>query len=411
MGVFVVKKKFCALLASVLAMTTVLGGCASSDSGSSSSASNASSAASAVSGASGQAASGKKLKIGFNNYLKGFYALDILEKSFRATAADLNCDVVVSNDEAKVEQTVQNVESMISAGVDGIVFFGVSDTLFPVVSQKCQKAKIPFVCYDHIPSDQTLAVLQKNPYFAGVVGEHDYDAGYPIGEYAAKQGLKKAILITGKNTDTTHSNRVKGFKDAFTKAGGTVLDTGWGNSTLSDALSKTDDLLTAHPDVDCVYATGGDFGSGAMQALTKHPNVKAKLFTTDLDPDILTGLSKGTIAAANGAHWVNVDFATALLVNRLNGNELRDGTKAPVLTVPVLTLPSAQEALYTKFWLNSEPFSAKEMQQFAKPFSSSVTLDTFKTALKDYSIASRLQQKQKEGLVTQDELKKAGVVS
>ena len=396
------KKKLCLFLTASLLLAMVFTGCAPG---------SASSGASSAAASAQSGASGKKLKIGFNNFLKGFYALDILEKSFTATAKALDVDTMVTNDEGKVENSVQSVENMISSGVDGIVFFGVSDTLFPVVSQKCQQAKIPFVCYDHIPSDQTLAVLQQNPYFAGVVGEHDYDAGYPIGEYAAQLGLKKAILVTGKNTDTTHSSRVKGFTDAFTKAGGKVLDVGWGNSTLSDALSKTDDLLTAHPDVDCVYATGGDFGSGAIQALQKHPNVKAKLFATDLDPDILTGLSKNTIAAANGAHWVNVDFATALLVNRLNGNELRDGDKAPILTVPVLTLPSAQEALYNKFWLDNEPFSAAEMQQMVKPFKATVTLDDFKTVLSNYSIKSRLEQKQKEGLVTADELKKAGVIS
>lgn len=397
-------RKLCAILISALTIVSTITGCASSTKQASSTGT-----ASDASATSKVSASNKKLKLGFNNFLKGNYSLDILEKNFRSAASALNCDAMVTNDQGKVETTVQDVDSMISAKVDGIVFFGISDTLFPIVSRKCEAAKIPFVCYDHIPSDKTLEVLRKNPYFAGVVGEHDYDAGFPIGKYAAEQGTKKAILITGKNTDTTHSSRVKGFTDAFTKNGGKVLDVGWGCNTLSDALSKTDNLLTAHPDVDCIYATGGDFGSGALQALAKHPSVKAKMFVTDLDPDILIGLSKHIISAANGAHWVNASFATALLVNRLVGNNLRDGNAAPTLTVPVLTLPNSQESLYDKFWLHNDPFSAKEIQQLVKTYNSGASLKTFRDTLRGYSIESRLKEKEKEGLVTKDELTKAGI--
>ncbi|AGB18572.1 sugar ABC transporter substrate-binding protein [Thermoanaerobacterium thermosaccharolyticum] len=400
------RKIFYVLLVIILACTLIFSGC-----GSSSSSSKISSTTTPPSQKDSTTAN-KKLKLGFNNFLKGFYSLDILEKSFKATADALNVDTMITNDEGKVEQSVQNVQNMISSGVDGIVFFGISDTLFPVVSQKCREAKIPFVIYDHIPSDKSMEILQQNPYFVGVVGEHDYDAGYPIGEYAANQGLKKAIVVTGKNTDTTHSARVKGFTDSFTKAGGRVLDVGWGNTTLADALSQTDDLLTAHPDVDCIYATGGDFGSGALQALQKHPNVKAKVFVTDLDPDILTGLKAGTITAANGAHWVNVDFATILLVNYLNNHPLRDsGNKAPVVTVPVLTLPNNQVSLYQKFWLDNVPFSVTELRNLTAPWNPNVTLNEVKSVISNYSIKSRLEEKQKEGLVTSDELKKAGIIN
>ncbi|HBI73871.1 MAG TPA: hypothetical protein DDY59_11875, partial [Lachnospiraceae bacterium] len=89
----------------------------------------------------------KDLKLGCNNFMKGIYSVDILENGFAETCKALGIDTMIVNDEGKVEKTVQNVDNMISAGVDGIVFFGISETLFPVVSQKCQDAKIPFVCY------------------------------------------------------------------------------------------------------------------------------------------------------------------------------------------------------------------------------------------------------------------------
>lgn len=350
------------------------------------------------------------LKLGLNNFYKGIYSVDILENGFVETCKALGIQTMVVNDEGKVEKTVQNIDNMISAGVDGIVFFGISETLFPVISEKCQEAKVPFVCYDHMPSDENLEILKANPYFKGVVATRDYGTGQNIGNHAASLGLKKALVITGKMTDPTHSARTNGFKEAFEAAGGEVLDIAWDANNLADATAKANDLLTAHPDADCVYASNGDYGSGTMQAIAQHPEVKVKLFVTDLDPDILTGLKEGSISAANGAHWINVDFATTLLANALLGHELKDADgKAPVLVAPVMALPSEMVELYDKFWIKSQPFSGDELKQFVVTWNANVSLKDYEDVLANYTVESRLKQKEKEGLITADELKAVGI--
>lgn len=350
------------------------------------------------------------LKLGLNNFYKGIYSVDILENGFAETCKALGIETMIVNDEGKVEKTVQNIDNMISAGVDGIVFFGISETLFPVVSEKCQEAKVPFVCYDHMPSDENLEILKANPYFKGVVATKDYGTGQNIGKYAASLGLKKALVITGKMTDPTHSARTNGFKEEFEAAGGEVLDIGWECNNLSDATAKANDLLTAHPEADCVYASNGDFGSGTLQAIAQHPEVNVKFFATDLDPDILTGLKDGTITAANGAHWINVDFATTLLVNALLGHELKDADgKAPVLVAPVMALPSEMVDLYDKFWIKSQPFSGDELKQFVVEWNENVSLKDYEDVLANYTVESRLKQKEKEGLISADELKAVGI--
>ncbi len=64
----------------------------------------------------------KRLVIGANNYLKGIYSLDILEKAFLTTCEALGVDSVIVNDEGKLENSVSGVDNLIAAGVDGIVF-------------------------------------------------------------------------------------------------------------------------------------------------------------------------------------------------------------------------------------------------------------------------------------------------
>jgi ribose transport system substrate-binding protein len=292
--------------------------------------------------AAGMAASAgeKKLVIGFNNPQKGLYSVDILEKSFVAACNALDVEPFTVNDEGRLENAVANIDNMISTGVDGIVFFGATDTLFPVAAQKCEEAGIPLVCYDHMPSDDILGMIGDIGQYKGIAATVDGNTGGNMGEYALTQGLKRAVVVTGDITDTTHAARTKGFEDAFTAGGGEIANVSYGIIDLASVMTRANDVLIAHPDIDCIYATNGDIGSVVIEALAKHPNVSAKVLVTDLDPPVLEGLESGKVAAANGAHWVNTNFAVALLVNALRGNELReaDGTP-PRLVVPVTTLP------------------------------------------------------------------------
>jgi ribose transport system substrate-binding protein len=347
----------------------------------------------------------ERLLIGCNNYLKGIYSLDILEKNFVTTCMSLGVDPMVVNDEGKIENCVTNVDNMISAGVDGIVFLGISDTLFPVVARKCEAAGVGYAFYDHMPSPKSLAMFAKNPHFAGIAATSDLATGKNIADYAVKIGLKKAIVVTGETTDTTHSARTNGFKKTFEAAGGKVLAEGYGTVTIADGMARANDLLTAHPDIDCVYATNGDLGTATIEALKKHPGVHAKLLVTDLDPDILSGLKNGTVQAANGAHWVNIDYTTALLVCQLKGYNLKkpDGT-APVLIVPVMTLPNSYVDLYNQEWIENSPYSAAQLQSLVKP---NVTIAYYQKMLDNYNIDNCLKEKVAAGRVLQSVLDKA----
>lgn len=346
-----------------------------------------------------------KIVIGCNNYLKGIYSLDILEKNFVTTCKALGVEPMVVNDEGKIENCITNVNNMISAGVDGIVFLGISDTLFPVVARKCEAAGVGYAFYDHMPSPKSLAMFAKNPHFAGIAATSDLATGKNIADYAVKVGMKKAIVVTGETTDTTHSARTNGFKKAFEAAGGKVLAEGYGTVTIADGMARANDLLTAHPDIDCVYATNGDLGTATIEALKKHPEVHAKLLVTDLDPDILTGLKSGTVQAANGAHWVNIDYTTALLVCQLKGYNLKkpDGT-APILIVPVMTLPNSYVDLYNQEWIENSPYSDAQLQSLAKP---GVTIAHYQDMLDNYNIDNCLKEKVAAGRVSQAALDKA----
>jgi ribose transport system substrate-binding protein len=349
-------------------------------------------------------------KIGFNNALSGVYCLDILE-NFAIYAADaLDVELIVVNDEATIEKSIANVENLIASGVDGIIYFGLSDATFAIVGKMCADAGVPFVLYDHLPTPQTLEHLRSNPYFVGAVGEDDYDAGYPIGEFAANTGAKTAVLVTGQRGDTTHEARVKGFTDAFSSAGGKVLDVAWSATDgRAEALKKSEDLLVAYPDVEVVYTTSGEPAVATMEVLQKYADLDIQYYVTDLDPPILEGLQEGKISAANGAHWINSGLAVALLHNFLEGNAIKDANgKAPVFHVPIIVLEAGQYKAYEEQWLNNMPFTPDEIRNLSVKFNAAASADTFADLLANYSVEQRVMDKYEVGLITEADLERYG---
>ncbi len=345
------------------------------------------------------AAVAEEVTFGYNNYRVGAYSLDILQKNFEYAAKAMGIKVMVVNDEAKIDNCPINVDNMIAAEVKAVAFFGLNDNVMVSIAQRCEQAGVYFAFYDHMPSDQVVEMLKNFQYYAGAAATSDISTGRVAGEYAASTGAKKAVIVTGEQTDPSHSARVQGFTEAFEEAGGEVLGIGWGSPALSDSLTRANDLLTAHPEADFVYGSNGDCGLAAKEAIASHNGVNAKVYATDLDPDILTGLSDGTISAANGAHWINVYFAAALLANAVNGNVLKDADgNAPRLVVPVMTLPSSYIELYNRLWIENAPFTEEELAALVGP---DVTLETLQAQLDNYTIDQRLDALVAAGRVTQ----------
>lgn len=347
-------------------------------------------------------AEGDTFTIGYNNYRVGAYSLDILQKNFEYACDAFGVDTMIVNDEAKIDNCPTNVDNMLSAGVDGILFFGLNDNVMVSVAQRCQAKGIPFAFYDHMPSDQVLDIIGNYDCYVGTAATSDISTGNVAGEYAASIGATKAVIVTGENSDPSHTGRTNGFSEAFEAKGGTVLQVAWGAPALTDSLPRANDLLTAHPDADFIYATSGDCGLAAKEALASHPDMNATVYVTDLDPDVLTGLEDGSIAAASGAHWINVYFATALLVNHLQGHPIlnADGSK-PRLVVPVMTLPNNYISLYNKLWIENAPFTPEELQALV---GEDVTIETLENELANYSIDNRLAALVAQGVISQEEV-------
>jgi ribose transport system substrate-binding protein len=211
-------------------------------------------------------------------------------------AADKNgVKLVVFN--ANNVPTAQNsaIEDYITQKVDGIILLAIDvNGVKPAISA-AKKAGIPVVAVDaRIPDGDNAAFI----------GVDNKGAGEQIGKFFAdyvktKMGGSAKVGIVGALNSFIQNQRLDGFKSAAQAGGGVAfLDTVDGQNIQDVALTAAENLMTANPDMNALYATGEPALVGAISAVTSQQHTdKVKVFGWDLTAQAIKGIDEGWIVA------------------------------------------------------------------------------------------------------------------
>ena len=127
------------------------------------------------------------------------------------------------------------------------------------------------------------------------------DIGKFYAEYVKKEmGGKAKIGVVGALNSFIQNQRLDGFKKAVTDSGVdvTFLDTVDGQNVQETALSASENLMTANPDMTTLYATGEPALIGAVSAVTSQGRTgDVKVFGWDLTKQAIEGIDAGWVAA------------------------------------------------------------------------------------------------------------------
>jgi ribose transport system substrate-binding protein len=395
-------KAIALILAIVCALALGLSACSSGGGDASSAAtSTATSAGSDAQSATseGGASTDATYTIGYNNFGKGTYMIDVVEFEAQFFEDMMGNTMNVVNDEFKAEKVITDVQSMISSGADGIMFMGPVETTIPTATQMMNDAKVPFVMTDKMPSDDSvMETIMGLEYFAGAVAPVNYDAGKQIGETAAAAGNKTAIIVAAVVGDTTHDDRIAGFTEAFEAAGGEVLASAR-CADPTEGVTKAADLITANPDADCIYGAGGDYSNAIIQAMANFPDSEMKIYGSDIDPDLADLLAEGKIEALNGAHFAEGSIGAALLQNFLDGHPILDENGAPAVftNLNYIMLPKDQVDIYKKYWIEGHPFTEDQLKSLLWRYNPEVSYQTFSDFCSGYSLESVIAAQEAAG--------------
>ena len=212
---------------------------------------------------------------------------------------------------------IQIVEAMINRRVDAIVLAPIDKTAMIGVVDRAAREKIPVVIFDSpVDTENFVSQVATDNYAAGKM------AAGRMGQILAGRG-KIAIVAVQPGAASTMA-REQGFEDAMKEKfpGIEILDKRYGMADFAKSLAVTENMLTAHPDLDALFASNESSSVGAAQAL-KQRHSKVKLVGFDWSPGLLDDLRAGVIDSLVAQHPFQMgEMSVQAAVAKLKGQEV-----------------------------------------------------------------------------------------
>jgi ribose transport system substrate-binding protein len=165
--------------------------------------------------------------------------------------------------QAAIEEEMTIVENLIAQDVDGIVLNPLdARALIPAV-RKINQAGIPLVLIDNSIADGEYITYIATDNVRGAALAAEYIAMLLNGE-------GKVAMIEGEPGGQAANDRRKGFHDFMaTVPGIEIVSSLTGHWTTEGAISATEAILQAHPDVQAIFACADMMAVGVAQVLSR----------------------------------------------------------------------------------------------------------------------------------------------
>lgn len=281
--------------------------------------------------AEGTAAQDKKTICFVTFSLQVAYFQSSVEGAQRA-ADELGVELIVLDPQADASRQVTMAEDCISRKVDAIVLDPIESGSVMGPINQAGEAKIPVAVLD-TPID--------SPYVVTHVGVPQFEASREFGQFVAgyisgamKGEAKIGIMLASTEVQLA---RRDGFLEALKAVpGATVVGEGDGRNILERATSEAENMLTAHPDINVIYATGDPQLQGGLAAAASQGRDIAFFGWDDIPQPFIGPLEDGRIKGfLKQSPDVGGETAVRLLVDHLNGKEItKRFTYNPLVVTP-----------------------------------------------------------------------------
>jgi ribose transport system substrate-binding protein len=191
--------------------------------------------------------------------------------------------------ETDIAGEMKIVETMIDRRVDAIALAPSDRSAFKIVVDRAAAAGIPVVIYDSgIESENYATFVATDNYLGGEMGADR------LGELL--KGSGKIVMVKTVPGGASTMAREDGFRQELHAKfpGIQILDERFGMATISESRKVTENMMTAHPDLNGIFCSNESGSEGAAQTL-KARGSKIKLVGFDSSPMLLALLREGWI--------------------------------------------------------------------------------------------------------------------
>lgn len=191
--------------------------------------------------------------------------------------------------ETDIAGEMKIMETMIDRQVDAIALAPSDRTAFKIVVDRAASAGIPVVIYDSgVDTDKYVTFVATDNYAGGELGADR------VGKILHGKG--KIVMVKTTPGGASTMARESGFRHELQEKfpGIEIVDERFGMASVAQSLTVTENMLTAHPDLDGIFCSNESGTTGAVQAL-KARRSKTKLVGFDSSPMLLQELKAGWI--------------------------------------------------------------------------------------------------------------------
>jgi erythritol transport system substrate-binding protein len=199
--------------------------------------------------------------------------------------------LVLSHDDDPTKQS-QEIDTAISRKAAAIILDNAGADATVTALQRAKDAGIPSFLIDREINKTGVAVAQ-------IVSNNAQGASLGGQEFATDMGNKGPYAeLLGKETDTNAGVRSKGYHDILDQIPGMkMVAQQTANWDQAEALSKTQTILQAHPEIKGIIAGNDTMALGAYAALQSAGRKDVVVVGFDGSPDVVSSIQKDQIKA------------------------------------------------------------------------------------------------------------------
>jgi ribose transport system substrate-binding protein len=212
--------------------------------------------------------------------------------------------------ETDFSRQIEIVDSMINARLDGIVLAPTEATSLVSVVERAAREGVPLTIFDSgINTDNYVSYVSTNNYDAGALAAQAMDE--------LLQGNGQIAIVKMVPGSSSTMEREAGFEETLKKIspGIRIVAEQYCMSDRAKALAVTENMLTAHPSMDALFASAEPATVGAAQALkSRNMSGRVKLVGFDSSDSIEKDLRDGVIDALVVQDPFNIGYQAVMSV-------------------------------------------------------------------------------------------------
>jgi len=268
----------------------------------------------------------KPLTIGFTNWSRSFEFYVEMEKGMQEAADRLGVKLVLQDANGDMLKQQQQLENFVTQGVDGVILVPIDSNASADAVRAVLDKNIPVVTADiavngvegvssHIASDNKMGGQLAAEY---------------IGQLLNGEGK---VAILHNPTITSVIERADGFKETLQSKypNITIVAEQNGESKREKAMSITENLLQANPDLNAIFAVNDMMALGALQAV-QAANKDVVIVGFDATEEAVDNIRNGSAMKASVAQQPAEIGASALetIVKVIKGEQVEKNIPVPV---------------------------------------------------------------------------------